>query len=282
SRNSKRGLGSLALLFWSFQLVPQIWKMYKERSSKGVSSLMMLIWIAGCAFYASYAVALDLAVTLIIEPQAVLLFALVCYAQCIYYEKQLTTASIILIIVFICVGLEVGSIYGTIVTDRQGLTGVVAFMGILPAVLIDIGFLPQYWEVWVTKSASGISYGFLAMDIIGSVFSILSLIFHEHIDPIAAAIYISVLILNSGLLAIKIIFALRDRTRLRHNLTTCNTVCEKGLPMESVMTESTIIVRDDEKCENKTIIILLLAAFYSLIIQKSIKFCVEFKREIYM
>ncbi|KAI9599382.1 PQ loop repeat-domain-containing protein [Syncephalis fuscata] len=226
----KEVLGSLSLLFWSFQLVPQIWKMYKERSSKGVSGLMMLIWIAGCAFYASYAVALDLAVTLIIQPEVFLFFAIICYAQCIYYEKKLsklTAVAIMLLVASLCVGLQVGSIYGTIEADRQGLTGVVAFMGILPAVLIDIGFLPQYWEVWVTKSASGISYGFLVMDTLGSIFAILSLIFHEHFDSIAASTYISVLILDLGLLAIKIIFALRDRTRLRHNLTTCNTVYEK-------------------------------------------------------
>ncbi|KAI9599383.1 hypothetical protein BDF19DRAFT_4271 [Syncephalis fuscata] len=89
--------------------------------------------------------------------------------------SKLTAVAIMLLVASLCVGLQVGSIYGTIEADRQGLTGVVAFMGILPAVLIDIGFLPQYWEVWVTKSASGISYGFLVMDTLGSIFAILAL-----------------------------------------------------------------------------------------------------------
>ena len=101
---TKEVFGSLSLVFWSLQLVPQskstgdrsetaltdrtkVWKMYKEKSSKGVSGLMMLIWIGGCALYASYAVAFNLAVTLIVQPELFLFFALICYGQCIYYEK---------------------------------------------------------------------------------------------------------------------------------------------------------------------------------------------------
>jgi hypothetical protein len=61
--------------------------MHKEKSSEGVSEAMMLIWIAGCAFYAAYAVALDLAITLIIQPELFILFALICHGQCLYYGR---------------------------------------------------------------------------------------------------------------------------------------------------------------------------------------------------
>jgi hypothetical protein len=47
--------------------------------------------------------------------------------------------------------------------------------GVIPVVLIVIGFLPQYWEIFVSKRVHGISHVFLAMDFLGSIFSILSL-----------------------------------------------------------------------------------------------------------
>ncbi|KAI8056072.1 hypothetical protein BDF22DRAFT_323187 [Syncephalis plumigaleata] len=227
----------------------------QRKSSEGVSEAMMLIWIAGCAFYAAYAVALDLAVTLVIQPEVFILFALICHGQCLYYGRKLsmlTTLGIMLITCIVCAGLQMGSIYGIEEANRKGLTGVVTMMGIIPAVLIDIGFLPQYWEVWITKSAHGISYGFLVMDTFGSTFAILSLFFHDHFDPIAAATYISVLVLDLALLIVKIILVLRDRAKLRREMTIYDKNNCKELPVAPVMTESTIVVRvmgnnDDDK-----------------------------------
>jgi hypothetical protein len=81
------------------------------------------------------------------------------------------------------------------------------------------------------------------MDTFGSIFAILSLLFHEHFDPIAAATYISVLALDLTLLIVKIIFALRDRAKLRREMTVYDKNNCKELPITQVMTESTIVVR---------------------------------------
>ncbi|RKP26783.1 PQ loop repeat-domain-containing protein [Syncephalis pseudoplumigaleata] len=235
--------GSLSLLFWSFQLVPQIWKMHREKSAEGVSELMMLIWVVSCALYAAYAVALDLAVTLVIQPELFILFAIICHGQCLYYGRQTATACAMLATTAVCAGLQIGSIYGIEAANRKSLTGVVTMMGIVPAVLMDIGFFPQYWEVWTTKSAHGISYGFLVMDTFGASFAILSLVFHDHFDPIAAATYISVLALDLTLLLVKIALALRDRAKLRREATCYDGKQTKELSIAPVITESTIVVR---------------------------------------
>ncbi len=60
-------------------------------------------------------------------------------------------------------------------------------MGIVGAVLIVVGLVPQYYEIWKWKEVKGISLLFLAIDCAGGVFSLLSLVFKESFDGIAAA-----------------------------------------------------------------------------------------------
>ena len=62
-------------------------------------------------------------------------------------------------------------------------------IGITPVILFSAGFAPQYWDIWSTffytllvtydilelKRVEGVSLSFLSLDIIGSVFSVISL-----------------------------------------------------------------------------------------------------------
>lgn len=57
----------------------------------------------------------------------------------------------------------------------------------LGAVLIVVGLVPQYYEIWRFKEVKGISLLFLAIDCAGGVFSLLSLVFKETFDGVAAA-----------------------------------------------------------------------------------------------
>lgn len=68
------------------------------------------------------------------------------------------------------------------------------FFGILAAVLISAAFLPQYWEIYRLKEVVGISILFISIDMIGGVFSDLSLIFKKEFDAIAAVSYTSVVV----------------------------------------------------------------------------------------
>lgn len=60
-------------------------------------------------------------------------------------------------------------------------------MGIVGAVLIVVGLVPQFYEIWRFNEVKGISLWFLAIDCSGGVFSLLSLVFKESFDGIAAA-----------------------------------------------------------------------------------------------
>lgn len=53
---------------------------------------------------------------------------------------------------------------------------------------------PQFIEIYKRRQVTGISVTFLAIDICGAVFSLLSLIFKEKFDGIAALTYLGVVV----------------------------------------------------------------------------------------
>jgi hypothetical protein len=52
---------------------------------------------------------------------------------------------------------------------------------------------PQYWEIYKRKEVIGLSMVFMAVDIGGGVFSILSLAFKEKFDVFASIVYVVVI-----------------------------------------------------------------------------------------
>jgi len=57
---------------------------------------------------------------------------------------------------------------------------------------------PQYYEIYKHRAVLGISLPFMFIDILGGVFSILSLVFKRHLDVLAALAYALVVVRPSG------------------------------------------------------------------------------------
>lgn len=68
------------------------------------------------------------------------------------------------------------------------------FFGIFASILIALGLFPQYWEIIQRKEVIGISLPFLTIDVLGGLFSDLSLIFRDKFDVIAAIAYTLVIV----------------------------------------------------------------------------------------
>lgn len=68
------------------------------------------------------------------------------------------------------------------------------FFGILSSVIISSALFPQYYEIWKHGEVIGISITFMAIDLLGGVFSDLSLIFKADFDIIAAVTYTLVVV----------------------------------------------------------------------------------------
>jgi len=91
----------------------------------------------------------------------------------------------------------------------------VRFFGILTSILLAVGLLPQYYEIWKHKEVIGISILFMIVDAMGGappplssfdielrhfagLFSVLSLVFKPKFDIVAGVAYSVVFV--SGLL----------------------------------------------------------------------------------
>lgn len=97
------------------QLVPQIIKNYRRHGTDGLSAVMMFSWaIAGVPF-GIYTIAQSLNIPLQIQPNLFVILALICCAQCMYYDRDWSLKKCIWAVTATSVifgGIEAGIILG--------------------------------------------------------------------------------------------------------------------------------------------------------------------------
>lgn len=86
--------------------------------------------------------------------------------------------------------------------------------GYITTVLLAMGLLPQYYEIWEHKEVFGISMGFMLIDIAGGLFSSASLFFHNPFDYIACVQFMLVVVLDGLVVVLALILnPIADRRR---------------------------------------------------------------------
>ncbi|KAM0786532.1 hypothetical protein ACM66B_001989 [Microbotryomycetes sp. NB124-2] len=212
----ENAFGTLGAVLWSIQLIPQIWKTWRRGSSEGLSTTMMLVWYVSGIFLGAYIVAQDLSIPLQIQPQCFTLLAAIAAAQGLHYDykKSAVTAWIFLIAASaLAGGIEVGLVFAAN-ADKSNRAR--QAWGVLAAITIIAGLLPQYWEVYKFKAVIGISFVFLAVDLLGGVFSLLSIVYAQPpFDVLASISYSSVVALELGIFALVPILNPRYHRRMR-------------------------------------------------------------------
>jgi len=92
----------------------------------------------------------------------------------------------------------------------------VRFFGILGSDLISVALLPQFYEIYKHGAVLGISLTFMFVDLLGGVFSILSLIFKKKVDALAAVAYSLVVVMDGLVLVLAIILNPRSKKAVQH------------------------------------------------------------------
>ncbi|KAG0308539.1 hypothetical protein BGZ99_001114 [Dissophora globulifera] len=203
--------GYLGIIFWSFQLLPQVIANYKSKSAKGLSPSMFAIWTLASLGFGAYSIVEGLSIPIILQPHLFGFFSTTCFIQCLYYggttnwSKTVMTLFIILTVMLLA-GIEVAAVYGTRAGVSHDVPGTIDAAGILPVVLLFLGFLPQYKEIIYYRSVVGVSMVFIAADASGSVFSLISLAFSKSFDLLAALNYIIVLVCDLAVVAFYIFY----------------------------------------------------------------------------
>ncbi|CAE6484962.1 unnamed protein product [Rhizoctonia solani] len=158
-------LATIGTVLWTAQLVPQVVKSFREKSTEGLSPWLMFIWALSAWFLGVYAIVQNISIPIILQPQ---------------------------------------------------LFGALAALSWIQACL-----LPQYWEIWKRKEVVGVSMLFMSVDMLGGVFSVLSLVFQAQFDAVAAVSYVLVVVLDGVVvLAALILNPIAKRRREREDQST--------------------------------------------------------------
>ncbi|KAI8326216.1 hypothetical protein GQ54DRAFT_268202 [Martensiomyces pterosporus] len=203
----------LGLVFWSFQLAPQ------GKSTEGLSVAMLYLWFTGNMLYGAYAVADKLYFGLVIQPQIFALFTLLNILQVYWYRYKWSMAKVAGSGALLCV-FYVGLHIGIWKADERAIShhqdGLVTFLGVLPAIFIAVGFFPEIY-VCVKEQSVEMSNFFLMLDIMGGVFSTISLAFDHTFDYVASITYLIVILLDIVLALMKLYFYTRGTQGAHHD-----------------------------------------------------------------
>jgi hypothetical protein len=136
----ENALGTIGAVLWTIQILPQIVKSYRSKSTLGLSAGLMLwvqvhssrgisvliadpntntltlrsIWAIASWFLGSYIVVQRLSIPLQIQPQLFGSLAAISVAQCLYYDKgwsKLRAVLFFIIFEVLFAGFEAGSVF---------------------------------------------------------------------------------------------------------------------------------------------------------------------------
>ncbi|ORY23042.1 hypothetical protein BCR39DRAFT_550133 [Naematelia encephala] len=183
---AENALGTIGAVLWSIQIIPQIVKSYRSKSTFGLSGALMFIWAVASLFLGSYNIARKLSIPLQVQPQIFGVLSAGSWAQCLHYGprkfSKLKAGGCLAVFCVIFAGFESGSVYALWAGQNNGTDAPVLFYGYMSAVLLAVALLPQYYEIYKLKEVVGISLVFMAVDILGGIFSFLSLFFRNNLD----------------------------------------------------------------------------------------------------
>ncbi|KAI1074881.1 PQ loop repeat-domain-containing protein [Whalleya microplaca] len=208
-------LGTIGTILWCVQLVPQIWTNWRTKDTKGLPSTMMFLWAACGVPFGAYNVIQQFNYPLQIQPQLFMCFCLVSWCQTLHYSRKWGVLKVVLLAVTMAVvfaGIETALILTLKpLYDRGSNTGVLV-VGIVASILLAIGLLPPYGELWKRRGrVIGINWIFLSMDWFGAFFSVMSLAAQSSFDILGGVLYIVCILLELGIFLSHIIWRFRTR-----------------------------------------------------------------------
>ncbi|KAL5513222.1 hypothetical protein ACEPAH_3620 [Sanghuangporus vaninii] len=210
--------GIAGTVCWTGQIIPQIWKSWREKSTEGLSPWLMLIWGISAVFLGVFVIVQDLNIPLLVQPQVFGFLSMLSWCQCLYYGYRFPlrkVAPIFLLIIALLGGFEAGMVFAIRPAVDNGNQRPVTFFGIMTSILLAAGLLPQYWEIIRFREVKGISLPFITIDTLGGVFSLLSLVFREKFDVLGGVAYSLVVVLDGIVIILALILNPRAERRRR-------------------------------------------------------------------
>ncbi|TGZ78246.1 PQ-loop-domain-containing protein [Ascodesmis nigricans] len=232
-------LGLLGTICWCIQLFPQIYHNWRRKSTEGLPAIMFVTWALSGTPFGIYATTQSLNLPLQIQPQIFLVLCAITWVQCLHYSPSLLatklparftaplhrppelrpkrcdpergintlTAWVFLVLTLgAAAGVEAVAIlrlrhlYPPGSYSSSSTPAAITAIGILASVLLALGLLPPYVEIWRRRGrVVGISWLFLGIDWLGAALSLGSLGVQTEWDETAGAMYAVCLALETGI-----------------------------------------------------------------------------------
>lgn len=144
-------LGTIGTVLWCVQLFPQIWTNWRTKSTDGLPGSMMFLWALYGVPFGTYAVVQNFNVPIQVQPQVFMTLCLASWAQTRVYSRgwrPWPTALLALAIAAVFGGVEAALILTIRPIYRAGNETPVLVIGIVAAVLLAVGLLSPYGELW--------------------------------------------------------------------------------------------------------------------------------------
>lgn len=155
---------------------------------------MMFLWALSAVPFGVYTIVQNFNIPLQIQPPVFCLLSLVCWAQTLVYNNNYAPWRAGLL------AMAMGTIFGGIEVvlimtfHSQHITDLawpIMVIGISAAILLAVGLLPPYLELWKRKGkVVGISFVFLGLDWLGAFFSLMGVVSQDTFDLLGGCLYI--------------------------------------------------------------------------------------------
>ncbi|KAI9802576.1 MAG: hypothetical protein M1833_001649 [Piccolia ochrophora] len=196
-------------------LLPQIWFNWRRKSTEGFPGIMVFLWAVAAVPFGVYNIVQNFNIPLQVQPQVFCAICLICWAQTLMYHSGWTllkTVSINILVVLLSGGVEAVLILTLRGPYERGVSYPVQIVGIFAAILLTLGLVPPYFELWKRRGrAEGINFTFLALDWMGAFFSLMALVVQHTFDYLGGCLYIVCLVLESGIFLSHWIWLYRTR-----------------------------------------------------------------------
>ncbi|CAE7194992.1 unnamed protein product [Rhizoctonia solani] len=211
-------LATIGTVMWMVQLGKFTTPYYRDKSTEGLSPWLMFIWALSTPFLGVYMIAQNISIPLILQPQLFGAMSAFSWIQCLYYNYHKT--KIYCALAYFTFLVLSGAFQGGFAIlartkYKNGDVWSLRTFALISAILLSCGLLPQYWEIWKRKEVVGVSILFMTIDLLGGVFSAVSLVFREAFDVFAAVPYLLVVVLDGLVIALAIILNPLARRRRR-------------------------------------------------------------------
>ncbi|KAF2454125.1 PQ loop repeat-domain-containing protein [Lineolata rhizophorae] len=205
--------GTIGTVLWCIQLIPQIYKNWRDKSGN-LSPTMVYLWAIANVPFGAYEIVQKYNIPVQMQPEIFCFLCLGTWGQILYYRGRSLKRTLAVVL---SNGLAFGGIEALLILTlrgpyERGIEWPVFFIGVFAAILLVIGLIPLYIDLWKCKGrAPGLSLRFMLVDFSGAFFSLLSLIAQNTFDPFGGALYAAILILELGIMASQLIWNCRHR-----------------------------------------------------------------------